>query len=709
MMVSYASVGVNPFSDDSVREPRDVSFSVKGLNDGPLSELVKAFAALDRQPLPRRPIKGEKPQLVISPDRGYGKSHLLGRLFSALSRRATKVYLRPYEDPYKAWQSILLLTIQEMERTEDEASPGTATQLRAFAIAALARVAADLIVAHGGLGGRESADVLLRALQEVSPSTGLPHPVVLQSISWLLKEVDTSRGARVVSDLRQRGIDLLGREIAWVKVLAAHALEEPYSRKERAATKWLRAEPLELHEAALLGIHAADNEGRADCPQQELNALSLQRLRGLCLLACYHRPFLFCFDQTESYSADKEKARALGICVESLYADLPNQLTVITANAHNWELISKHMEASHRDRLSPKIDLEAIEEQGARELIEARLEEYDLKEGDVQRFFHNGWLADFFGAVPRRGVRDVLQGASKRFRELVHQPCDPGQSLAELFTRGVNEVRSKAALKTYSQDSLMWFTKEVGQGLAGVSTGRTAKNKYFSFGWIWPGRLVAFAFEGGANWNRWNAIADEAVRIVLEDPKRSHLFYVFRTPDLEKVPRESWAPAKQRLEEAHARGFQIRELTIDQVCEIHAARELYSDALEENIDYSPAETLRWLQEHFAPFLQELAYRKLPEQQKSAGIDSGDILADFRIMGDVPTPMAELDPREVGIVAEMVRENRIVDIRSVLDRLGDYSLRDAVLRSVERHPNLRAHPGPKTIYLQWRNTPSQRAG
>jgi hypothetical protein len=53
---------------------------------------------------------------------------------------------------------------------------------------------------------------------------------------------------------------------------------------------------------------------------------------------------------------------------------------------------------------------------------------------------------------------------------------------------------------------------------------------------------------------------------------------------------------------------------------------------------------------------------------------------------------------------MVREQRIVDISAVLGRLGREDLRDSLLRSVEAHPNLKAHPGPKTIFLQWRITP-----
>ena len=121
MTPSYANMQVNPFEDDVVREPREVSFSVKGLNDAPLNDLLSKLSALDAGALPSsQPAKASKAQLIVSPDRGYGKSHLLGRLFMKLGRRATKVYLRPFQDPHKAWHSILLITIQELDRRDDE-------------------------------------------------------------------------------------------------------------------------------------------------------------------------------------------------------------------------------------------------------------------------------------------------------------------------------------------------------------------------------------------------------------------------------------------------------------------------------------------------------------------------------------------------------------------------------------------------------------
>ena len=67
-----------------------------------------------------------------------------------------------------------------------------------------------------------------------------------------------------------------------------------------------------------------------------------------------------------------------------------------------------------------------------------------------------------------------------------------------------------------------------------------------------------------------------------------------------------------------------------------------------------------------------------------------------------TPLeTDLTEAQLGIVLGCVRQRMLVDINEVLRTLGDDSLKAAVLRAVERSPNIKAHPGPQTIYLQWR--------
>jgi hypothetical protein len=691
---------LNPFENNVVREPREVTFSVPGLNDAPLRELLKRFSALDHGDLPRRePVKPDKAQLVISPDRGYGKSHLLGRLFARLGRRATTVYLRPFQDPYKAWHSILLLTTQELDRPDDEAEDAP-SQLKAMAIGTLAHIVADF--AEEGVPGYPDIKPAVPFLRQLA-NRSLPKADTERWTAWLAKLfVENGPISRLSQHLAKRRINLQGREKAWLKVFAACALNGSAGEQRSVALKWLRGEPLEDEEVALLRLERSDNEGRGDSSAQEINDLSFRRMQGLCQLASYYRPFVFCFDQTEFYASDPALVRTLGNCIDQLYSDLRNHLTIFTANQENWVTeIAPHMAPPQQERLSSEIRLEGINKEGARQLITARLDDCAISERTVSRFFAEDWLDRAFSVLPELGVRALLMRAEERFRTLnPDSPELPHQTLDELFQAELNGVRSKKALQAYNQDCLMWFAKDIGQAIEGVKVGRTSGPRYFSFQWTWPDRCVYFAFEGGGHWKRWNSIAVEAVAVAKSCGEKECLTYVFRTPDLARVPRPSWAVAKASLDAASSRGFRIVELTIDQVYELHAARELYSNALQGNISYSGPETLAWLQRHFAAFLADIAFAGTPVKVRTPD-PGGPPAAQPAVNEQATAGSTELDENNLRQVLDIVRQQRIVDISVVLGRLGREDLRDPLLRSVEAHRNLKAHPGPRTIFLQWR--------
>jgi hypothetical protein len=128
---------------------------------------------------------------------------------------------------------------------------------------------------------------------------------------------------RLSSLLSSRHIDLKGREKAWLKILAACAFDDPGGERRNTALKWLRAEPLEAEEIALLRLELADNEGRGDSSAQEINALSFGRLQALCQLASYYRPFVFCFDQTEFYASDPLLIKTWAIASTSFTSIFP--------------------------------------------------------------------------------------------------------------------------------------------------------------------------------------------------------------------------------------------------------------------------------------------------------------------------------------------------------------------------------------------------
>jgi hypothetical protein len=693
-MTGIGGLAVNPFEDDVVTEPRRIPVSVKGLNDGPLEQLIVRFRELTEGEVPRPQIRAQKAQLVVSPDRGYGKSHLLGRLFKRLGDEATLIYLRPFQDPQRIWSSILQATLHELERpNEDGVDAGS--QLEAFSKGVLAHVAADHM-AQGGVKDYSRIEDAVNYLR-AHPLKVLGRAVRSKGlIDWMRSSLDDRTVLnRLAGLLRRRGVDLVGREAAWLKALVAYAFNEAESEQRDAAIKWLRGDPLEVDEVSALKIDVADNEGRVDATAGEINALSFQRLKGLCILSSYYRPFVFCFDQTEFYGGDRELVHALGGGIEALYSTVPNQLTVVTTNSANWsDHIFPQMEPAYRDRFSPGITLEGITPGQAGELIRARLAELRVDDAAVAAFVGNGWLEAQFSGLRQIGVRDLLIAAAERFRSLANPSAErrPKTPLEDLFAIEANAVRANRALQRYNQDCLMWFTEALAAGFRDVEIRKT-RGRYFTVEWAWSDRSIYFAFESGDNNARWRAIARDAVALIGTRGRSGAI--VFRTPDLRAIPRPTWIVATAHIREARKKGFRIVPLSLDDVCELHGARELYSNALQGNINYDRTEVLEWLRARFEPWLE----RCMPASERNR--DDGP--APTRSDPDPATSpeRPELTAAQLEAVLACVRQRMLVDINEVLVKLGDPSLRPAVLRAIDGNPAIKAHPGPQTIYLQWR--------
>jgi hypothetical protein len=712
MSTVFASLPVNPFEADVIREPREVTFSVRGLNDGALHHLIAEFERLTEGELPRSPIPSPKAQLVVSPEAGYGKSHLLGRLFQAVGPRATQIYLLPFQAPERAWQSILLAAVQELDRPSRH-ELREETQLDAFAMGVLAHIAADFMVN----GGVKDHDSLKREIEHLRnhplsflgrnrPNSGL--------VDWLKTRIASRLDSiRLANLLKTRGVDLQGREKAWLQVLAGYAFSEKDSVERFAALSWIRGDPLESEEAAALGLSAGDNDGAVDTTALAINAMSLRRLRGLCALSSYYRPFLFCFDQTEVYGSDKGLAEALGNCISRMHADLPNHLTIVTTNSTNWTAdIRPYVKPADQDRFSEEIRLEGIEREQSLILLSKRLQDFQLDDGVVEQFIDAAWLLSLFTAQPSIGVRRLLIRAAARFRELgrPHAPSvgsEPPPKLPtmdEVFASEVNKVRAKPALHHYNQDCLMWFTQVLSTGFDGVTV-KKAKNRYFSTHWEWKDRGVYFAFEGGDNNGRWRAMAQEAVELAAGGRKCA---IVFRTPDLKPIPGPRWVAARQTIDQACQQGLRIQRLSLDQVCELHAAREFYSNALQGNVDFVPADVLAWLKARFRPWFEKYSSvidrptAKLPpESPRPPKPPRSKSPTSDPPKPETPPAPARLSESQLRRVVDHMKERLLDDINEVLKALGTPSLREALLVEVEKHPNLKAHPGPQTIYLQWR--------
>jgi hypothetical protein len=688
---------VNPFEDNAVGEPRAVRFSVAGLNDEPLDRLVGKFARLTDGALPRPPIKASTAQLIVSPDAGYGKSHLLGRLFQRLGPQATLVYIRPFQDPERAWSSILLTTVQELGRPGQNDDHG-ATQLEAFAAGVLAHVAADFIDRHGV---RNSANIKneLDYLREHPLETFGANRTNSALSKWLQARLeDPADMVKLGALLRQRGLELDGKEKAWLKVLAGYAFAPRDSLSQDAALTWLRGEPLEQDQAQALKLAAADNDGGGDASARQINDLSLRRLRGLCMLSSYYRPFVFCFDQTEFYGCDAKLTDALGDCAWWLTQTMPNQLSIVTTNATNWSQdLRPNIKPAYQAQFSPPIDLEGINLAQATELLTERLKEFQIKTRMIADFIAPQWLEPLFVPQSQIGVRRLLLQAAERYRSHDSTLLPDPLTIDEAFGTEINKVRAKPAVQQYSQDCLMWFAEFLVTGFDGVKVLKTAK-RYFSVQWEWPDRSIYFAFEAGHHNARWRAIADEAKLLASNANAGSSI--VFRTPDLKPIPGTNWTAARHIIDDAQAHGLRIVVLTIDEVSELHAARDFYSNALQGNIDFAPKDVLKFLKERFAPWFEKFSR---PERTPKPKPSSAKPVTPKLTPSPPPAngSQIEIKPAQLDTVVSYMRAHMLVDIKQMLDKLDGEVSQEALLKAVESHSNLKAHPGPQTIVLQWR--------
>jgi hypothetical protein len=664
------TLAVNPFDDDVVKEPRDIPVSVLGLNDEPLQALLHTFANLERAGPQSDQVKATKAQLVISPEKGYGKSHLLGRLFETLDRRATRIYLRPFQDPQRCWHSILLQTAQELERTEGAGieSETNPTQIGAFA--------------NGVISGL----TVLRIDDKCQPW-----------FKWIRNVFKSKKDLhRLAAKLRAHIPNLNGRHEAWLRVLYGYAFSPEDDWKRVVTLKWIRGEPLEPDEVAEIGLTAADNDAKAEMTTAETNELSFQRLAGLCRLAGFYRPFLFCFDQTEFYGTNPELIGTFGSCIEKIFAELPNQLTIVTANQKNWtEQLQPGIEPPHRDRFSMPTQLESITIAQAKELIRKRLLSVGLDFRQVEEFYGATWLTGLFESG-RISVRRLLQRSAEHLRELQGKGPPPAKDLKirieQLFNTQVNLVKSKAALQSYSQDALMWFSQELAIGVNGIRVEKEKANKWFSTKWLTTDQPIYFAFEGGDNAARWKVIANEAINLAEKDGAKKLI--VFRSPDLSKIPKSGWKAIGPIIDNAMRQGLNIHFLDLPSVCEIHAARDLYSDALQRNIDEKPENVLAWLKSYFEKRIVDLCFATaIPAPQRRTKVVEAET-----------KQTKALSSKQKTEVLHFIELKRFVSAHDVIQQLKLSVSVEILLKEIEGAP-IKTFPGPETVVIQWRNPQS----
>ena len=387
----------NPFESDVVFDPREAEQPVPGLNDRALAILLRRFARLEAEPHPRRYRMNMKAQLLLSSEPGYGKSHLIGRLFRALHGRATQIYLRPFQEPGSGWRTILAKTVQELDRPDDPAisvrRSVRPTQLDTFAEGVIGWLVAELIEKEI-IGGDYGEDLVRELRNNPAAAFGQEGDHFLRA--WMRDESDFLVGL-FVEELGALDVALNASAKEWLSTLNTYCFGAGGKEQREACLDWLRGANLN-------------------------NAEAFARLQDFLVLAGLAKPFVFCFDQVELLADDPKLTAELGLMVDELVTFGLNHMVVIAANSEPWRTVmERNIQTAFRDRFGEPIVLEGIHRPQALELARRRLEGVGRTDDEIVRFCDPEWLDEVFLTDQPLTARDFLRLCGKRIAETEHQ------------------------------------------------------------------------------------------------------------------------------------------------------------------------------------------------------------------------------------------------------------------------------------------------
>ncbi len=692
----------NPFEDNVVFEPRDAEQSVHGLNDGPLQSLLGQFARLEAEPLPRRQTVRLKAQLVTSAEPGYGKSHLIGRLFGALQPRATLVYLPPFQDAGSSWRSILLRIAQELNRPRKwragAGGAGPLTQLDALACGVISHLLLALID-RGKIGGEGTSE--LTAELRADPLGAFGHLVDDHYLTtWMRERFASELRVPLTEELQRSGIVLHTPAGAWLKVLHAYAFGDRESRSA-ACLEWLKGEGTSDEERELIGLE------RNELPPVEESAATRNRnacarVEDLLALAGFYQPFLLCFDQTDLYADVPERAAEFGGVIEELVRTGLNQMTVVTANVEPWtRVVVKHFQTAYLDRFTEPLQLTGITRSQAEALARQRLRGCGLSEEDTGRFVDPGWLDEAFRDVPTKSTRTFLRQCARRCAELVPRrgAVVPEKTLADHYSHYEAEVSARADWCDFAPDILRWSVGEeaVGDALPGVSVGffRDLK-QYFPIAWKSGPQTLLLGFEDSSHAMRWRSIlraAQQAASHTHHEAGEQTRVIFLRTPTQRAIPGPGWKVIGQELRAA--RGLlAIEVMTAEALLSVCACYELYVNVVEGNAPFPREEMLGFVRAKLKPWWQTLLAEPCLEQA-----------------AQLPAPQPAAEPPDGTLAAQIrhiVATRLFLSLDQLLTLLGPSADAPAVLALCQTIPEIHVFATSQATILKWRSSPSASA-
>jgi hypothetical protein len=596
----------NPFVDQVVTSPRRAEPSIRGLNDSALNRLLSAF-----QRVSRAPARSERAQLIVSPSGGYGKSHLIGRLFADLGRRATRIYVRPFGDPETCWISLLNTIVQEMVMPEREGEAvrfGTPNQFDAFAHGLFGELLARLI-----REGDFRADPADAACQRLTSQALEKWDMSADNSSWgqwaakvlLDHENAPAREARMVQLLLQSfpdGLSQNSRPQAWLRVLRRYSRDRSDAATREACLEWIRGRtPSDPPETQALGLLPSDGTDTG-LSANARNEIARHRVLDLCSLARLFRPFVLCFDQTEVYARVPGMAKVFGSVISDLVQGEGAHMCVITANHDVWEnQLQRNMERADADRIMPKVELQGLTREQGRSLACQRLVTVNAPEALRDRLLEDAWLDEVF-ARGQISARAYLQMCERRYDEVAHHisAANRASDLVGMLEEARYQIASSAAsLQQFRQEIFRWALLDVPSRTTSAFTVTALPRDAdgFEIEWRTKTKRRVFVLEDASHVTVWRRIARHAEELK-SDPSAPAITIAPRLPTHPEIPHATWQGTHPEIKAATHSSLCIVRIHPETIAEVYAGWELYTKACQADIAASPEEIVAFLGQRF---------------------------------------------------------------------------------------------------------------
>ncbi len=617
----------NPFVRSIVDDPRDVTLerSVGGIHASAFDTVLTHFASIEAQPIPRL-AGGPLALPLLSQEPGTGKSHLIRRLWLALATRATPVFLRANQDHYQLWARLLERTLQELERPADDPmrlpklGEPTALDLLARHLISFLLIQAD----EASLVELPSASIdRLRN----DPSGFETDRELTDFLNEQVRDIARLSHSLLLS----LGVHLHSPD--FLQVLIRYTVHPSDFVTRSAALLWITGNHLDEEDQQKLGFPSTPPRGESP---QAIDALCQHRLRDLCVLGSFSRPFVFAFDQTEVYARSEKLAREVGAQIADIQSTFRNQLTLLTANEAIWHRgLLDAFEPADAQRFGPPIFLRGISLSQARELIDVKMRAAGHEKAAIADFLKSGWLEDLFqNQGEELPPRIVERQASNLLQNILKSPLpSPGADIKASPLAPVKDEETSAIPKTtplprsesvfdfipllnakthhaqlsprgtdYDKSVTDWCLSE---GLSRVpdlttSTACRASWKHVRASWRTQEGTIFFGIESLTHPARWEEVVTELGQAVSRDDSESCHAAIFWLPRPTLPSGEAWENVR------NGRGVTLIPLKKPLIAEMFAAQALAAEILQAaHPGVTPGDFLRFLGTHWSPWVKEV--------------------------------------------------------------------------------------------------------